>query len=88
MSTNEDAKVMKYLSAISREVGEFRQEFNSFRSEMNTFRDETNARLGSIEREQRQTRRFMDRVQGMIMMWRSEAEELRDRVETLEEEKA
>jgi hypothetical protein len=85
MST--DPQVLKYLSAIAREVGEFRQDFNSFRNEANGRLDKVEGRLATIEREQRQTRRFMDRVHGLLLMWSSEAEELRDRVETLEEEK-
>ncbi|HLM57527.1 MAG TPA: hypothetical protein VK422_15535 [Pyrinomonadaceae bacterium] len=102
MSTDEMAQVFKYLSAIAREVGEFRQEFNGFRNDMNTFRDEmykfrneTNGRLDKIEgrlsgveREQRETRRFMDRVHGLLLVSRSEADELRERIEVLEEKKA
>ena len=82
------AQVLKYVSAMAREVGEFRQEFISFRSEMYTFRDETNARLTSIEREQRQTRRDMNRVRAFLLDSRSEADELRERIEVLEEKKA
>ena len=106
MST--DPQVLKYLSAIAREVGEFRQDFISFRDKTEPRLDSIEGRLDKIEgrltgvesrltgvegrllgveQEQRQTRRFMDRVHALLLTWSSDADELRERIEVLEEKK-
>ncbi len=102
MSSDQQAQILKYVSAMAREVGEFRQEFYSFRDDMNAFRGETNARLTNIEgrltgvesrlvgieQEQRRTRKDINLVSTVLLDSRGETEELRERVEVLEEKKA
>lgn len=81
MSTDRTAEMLNYLSAISREVGEFRREFNEHRAE-------TTARLERIEREQREQRRFLDRLVSAMLSMRADTEELQDRVAVLEQKQA
>ena len=98
MSADRLTEILNYLSAMSRDVGEFRQEFRQFR-------DETNARFERIEQrldkaesrsekmegqletlrsEQRQTVRLISRVMGALQIFRSDVDELDDRVTALE----
>ena len=81
MSTDRNTEVLNYLSAISREVGEFRQE--------------TNARLDRIEgqldkagNEQRETWKLLNRVAGALLIFRSDIDEVQDRVTALERKQA
>lgn len=50
MSKDRTAEILRYVSAIAREVGEHRQETKQFKQEFNEFREETNARLERVER--------------------------------------
>lgn len=74
MSTDRTTEILNYLSAISREVGEFRTE--------------TNARLDRMEREQRLQGQRLDRIEGMLLMMRADVGELQDRVTILENKPA
>lgn len=95
MSTDRLTEILNYLTAMSRDVGEFRQEF---RQEIKQFREETNARfdkieqrldkieqrLDKVEREYRQTSQLLNRVGGSLIMTRADIDELQDRVTALE----
>lgn len=74
MSKDRTAEILTYLSAISREVGEFRTEVNN--------------RLERIEREQRLQGRRLDRMEGMLLTMRGDTSELDDRVAVLEGQRA
>ena len=84
MSTDRTTEILNYLSAISREVGEFRQEFKDFRAETNARLDKIEARLETSEREQRKMSQRLTRIDGFVQIARADIEDLQDRVETLE----
>jgi len=88
MSTDRSSEILNYLSAMSRDVGEFRQEFRQFREETNTRLEKIEQRLEKVEREQRQTVQFINRVAGSLLMFRSDIDELQDRVTGLEGKRA
>lgn len=81
MSTDRTTEILNYLSAMSREIGEFRQEVSVFRIEIN-------ARLERIEREQRQHTQRLDRIEGLLLITRGDVGELQDRVAALESKQA
>ena len=81
MSTDRTTEILNYLSAISREVGELRTDVNARFSEVNT-------RLERIEREQRLQGQRLDRIEGMLLIMRSDVSELQDRVGVLESKQA
>jgi hypothetical protein len=70
MSTDRTTEMLNYLSAISREIGEMRNDMNK--------------RLERIEREQRLQGQRLDRIEGMLLIMRSDVSELQDRVGVLE----
>lgn len=49
MSTDRTTEILNYLSAMSREFGEFRQEFRQFREEVNTRFEKIETRLDRVE---------------------------------------
>ncbi len=77
MSSDRTTEILNYLSAISREVGQLR-------TETNARLDEMNARLTSIEREQRRMTQRLDRIHGLLLTTRADVDELEDRVVALE----
>jgi predicted nuclease with TOPRIM domain len=77
MSSDRTTEILNYLSAISREMGEFRAEVNVRFSEVN-------ARLDRIERELRVLTRRLDRVEGAVLKIGADVDELDERVEALE----
>lgn len=92
MSSERTTEILNYLSAISREVGEMRTELNGRINELNnrinelsTRLDETNMRLLHIEREQRQFGRRLERIEGFLLVTKSDIGDLQDRVTALEE---
>jgi DNA repair exonuclease SbcCD ATPase subunit len=105
MSTDRFGEILNYLSAMSRDVGEFRQEFRQFRDETNARLEKIEQRLDTVEqrlekveqrlekveqrlekveREQRQTLQILNRVAGSLFIFRSDIDELQDRVTGLE----
>ena len=95
MSSDRTAEILNYLSAISREFGEFRREMSDFRAEVNARFEEVNAKLAEfntrlerIEREQRLQGRRLDRIEGLLLVTRSDVAELQDRVSALEGEES
>ena len=91
MSADRFPEILNYLSAMSRDVGEFRQEFRQFRDETNARFEKMELRFGKIEEqletlrgEQRQTVRLISRVMGALQIFRSDVDELDDRVTALE----
>ncbi|MFL6229489.1 MAG: hypothetical protein ACJ741_11995 [Pyrinomonadaceae bacterium] len=81
MSSDRTAEILNYLSAISREMGEFR-------AEVNTRFSEVNAGLDRIERELRVLTRRLDRVEGAVLKIGADVDELDERVEALEGKRA
>ena len=81
MSTDRLTEILNYLSAISREIGEFRAEVNARFSGVE-------ARLERVERELRLQGRRLDRIEGLVLTTRSEVAELEDRVNALESKQA
>ena len=81
MSTDRLTEIVNYLSAISREIGEFRSEVNARLSEVE-------ARLERVERELRMQGRRLDRIEGLVLTTRSEVADLEDRVVALESRQA
>jgi hypothetical protein len=91
MSADRFTEVLNYLSAMSRDVGEFRQEFRQFRDETNARFEKMELRFGKMEEqletvrgEQRQTVRLINRVMGALQIFRSDIDELDDRATALE----
>ena len=91
MSTDRFTEILNYLSAMSRDVGEFRQEFRQFRDETNARFEKMELRFEKMEEqfetmrsEQRQTVRLISRVMGALQIFRSDVDELDDRVTALE----
>lgn len=91
MSTDRFAEIINYLSAMSRDIGEFRQEFRQFRDEAKAQFEKIELRFGKMEEqletlrsEQRQTVRLINRVMGALQIFRSDIDELDDRVTKLE----
>ncbi len=81
MSTDRLTEIVNYLSAISREIGEFRAEVNARLSEVE-------ARLERVERELRTQGRRLDRIEGLVLTTRGEVADLEDRVVALESKQA
>ncbi len=77
MSADRIAEIIKYLNAISRDIGDFRQETN-------TRLERIEARVESLEREGREQRQQMYRFLSLLATTRADIEELQDRVEALE----
>lgn len=77
MSIDRTTEILNYLSAISREVGEMRKEFNS---RLEAIED----RLVKIEREQREGRRRLDRIESIFLKTRADVDELDERVSEIE----
>jgi hypothetical protein len=91
MSTDRFTEILNYLSAMSRDMGEFRQEFRQFRDEAKARFEQSELRFGKIEgqletlrSEQRETVRLISRVMGALQIFRADIDELDDRVTTLE----
>jgi peptidoglycan hydrolase CwlO-like protein len=87
--------MLNYLSAISREVGEFRQETNARLDKVEQRLDKIEQRLDKIEgqldkaeNEQRETWKLLNRVAGALLIFRSDIDEVQDRVTALERKQA
>jgi hypothetical protein len=83
MSTDRLTEILNYVTAISREVGEFRQEFHHFRDETNARLDKIEGRLDKVEqrldkaeREQRQMSQLLRRVGGTLLTFRADIDEI------------
>ncbi len=96
MSNDRTAEILKYLSAMSRDIGDFRAEMNKridetnqrvdeLRAEMNARFSEVNTRFDKAEREQRQVMQKLLRIESITITNRADVEELQDRAVTLEE---
>jgi predicted nuclease with TOPRIM domain len=81
MSSDRTTEILNYLSAISREIGEMR-------TEMNVRFAEVSERLGRVERELREMKRRLDRVEGAVLKIVADVDELDERVEVLEGKRA
>jgi len=84
MSTDRLTEIVNYLSAISREIGEFR-------SEVNARFDRLETRVGRLEMETRESRMEMraittrfDRLESRVLEIRADTRDLDDRVSVLE----
>ena len=95
MSTDRNTEILNYLSAISREVGEFRQETNARLDKVEQRLDKIDQRLDRIEgrldkaeNEQRETWKLLNRVAGALLIFRSDIDEVQDRVTALERKQA
>jgi septal ring factor EnvC (AmiA/AmiB activator) len=98
MSTDRFTEIINYLSAMSRDFGEFRQEFRQFREETNArFEklesrmekielrlDKMELRLDRVEHEQRQTAQLINRIAGGLFTFRADLDELQARLFQLE----
>lgn len=91
MSEDRTTQMLNYLSAISREVGEFRQEFNQFRNETNERLDRIERRFGGLEDqftvfkvEQRQAERHLLYILEAGVTTRERVDDLQSRVMSLE----
>ncbi|MDQ3744609.1 MAG: hypothetical protein M3444_09530 [Acidobacteriota bacterium] len=84
MSTDRFTEILNYLSAMSRDVGEFRQEFRQFREEANARFEKMEGQLETLRSEQRETVRLISRVMGALQIFRADIDELDDRVTALE----
>ena len=88
MSTDRTTEMLNYLSAISREIGEFRQETNARFDRVEQRLDKIEGRLDRAENEQRETWRLLNRVAGALLVFRSDIDEVHDRVRALERRQA
>ena len=102
MSPDRVTEMLNYLSAISREVGEFRQETNARLDKVEQRLDKGEQRLDKIEQrldkiegqldkaenEQRETWKLLNRVAGALLIFRSDIDEVQDRVTALERKQA
>ncbi len=84
MSEERTAQMLNYLSAISREVGEFRQEFNQFRQEANTRLAALEEQFKIFKLEQRQMSQTLSRAIAVLVATNADVGELQDRVTLLE----
>lgn len=88
MSTDRNTEILNYLSAISREVGEFRQETNARLDKVDQRLDKIEGQLDKAENEQRETWKLLNRVAGALLIFRSDIDEVQDRVTALERKQA
>ena len=88
MSTDRNTEILNYLSAISREVGEFRQETNARLDKVEQRLDKIEGQLDKAENEQRETWKLLNRVAGALLIFRSDIDEVQDRVTALERKQA
>ena len=95
MSADRFTEILNYVSAMSRDFGEFRQEFKQFRAETNAQFEKVEQRLDKIEgrfdkveNEQRETWKLLNRVAGALLIFRSDIDEVQDRVTALERKQA
>jgi predicted nuclease with TOPRIM domain len=84
MSTDRFTEILNYLSAMSREFGEFRQEFRQFRDETNARFEKVEGQLETLRSEQRQMSQLLNRVVGSLFTFRADIDELQDRTTALE----
>ena len=80
--------MLNYLSAISREVGEFRQETNARLDKVEQRLDKIEGQLDKAVNEQRETWKLLNRVAGALLIFRSDIDEVQDRVTALERKQA
>ena len=80
--------MLNYLSAISREVGEFRQETNARLDKVEQRLDRIGGQLDKAGNEQRETWKLLNRVAGALLIFRSDIDEVQDRVTALERKQA
>ncbi|MCP9493973.1 MAG: hypothetical protein MSG64_05875 [Pyrinomonadaceae bacterium MAG19_C2-C3] len=100
MSNDRTAEILRYLSAMSHDIGDFRAEMNKridetnkriddLRLETNTrideLRAEMNTRFDKAEREQRLVVQKLLRIESITVANRADVEELQDRAIALEE---
>lgn len=100
MSNDRTAEILQYLSAMSRDIGDFRAQMNAridelqaetnkrideLRAEMNARFNEVNTRFDKADREQKQIVRKLVRIEALTMNLRADSEETQERVEALEE---
>lgn len=96
MSDDRTAEILRYLSAMSHDIGDFRAEMNKridetnqrideLRAEMNARFNEVNARFDKADREQKKIMQRLLRIEGMTSILRGDSEETQERVEALEE---
>jgi len=96
MSNDRTAEILKYLSAMSHDIGDFRAEMNKridetnkrvdeLRVEMNARFSEVNTRFDKVDREQKQIQHRLMRVEAVTMTVRADSAEMQLRVEALEE---
>ena len=88
MSTDRNTEMLNYLSAISREVGEFRQETNARLDKVEQRLDRIEGQLDKAGNEQRETWKLLNRVAGALLIFRSDIDEVQDRVTALERKQA
>jgi septal ring factor EnvC (AmiA/AmiB activator) len=77
MSTDRLTEVLNYLSAISRDIGEFRAEVNARFDGLET-------RVGRLETEVRGILTRFDRLESRVLEIRADTRDLDDRVSALE----
>ena len=80
--------MLNYLSAISREVGEFRQETNARLDKVEQRLDRIEGQLDKAGNEQRETWKLLNRVAGALPIFRSDIDEVQGRVTALERKQA
>jgi chromosome segregation ATPase len=77
MSTDRFTEILNYLSAMSRDFGEFRQEFRQFR-------EETNARFERIEQRLDRIEERLDKVELRLDKMEARAEKTELRLDKME----
>jgi septal ring factor EnvC (AmiA/AmiB activator) len=84
MSADRDAEILRYLSAISRDIGEFRKETNERLDRLEKRADETNERLDKMEKWAEEVAYQLKIIGRDILGMRAQIEQHDDRLRKLE----
>lgn len=88
MSADRDAEILRYLSAISRDIGEFRKETNERLEKLEKLAEQTNERLDKLESRMKAVEYRLKIIWREFLNMNSQLEEHDDRLHKLEESTA
>jgi|GEM_PF-5906289 len=84
MSADRDAEILRYLSAISRDIGDFRTEFRESRKETNERLERLEKRAGETEKWAKEVAYQLKIIGRDILSMRAQLDEHDDRLRKLE----
>ncbi len=84
MSTDRTTEILNYLSAISREVGEFRQEMRAAIDGIHVEQNNLRTELNAVRADTRMIIKQLDRIGAVVLENRADIRDVEDRVAVLE----